>query len=102
MRHSVCVAKILLKNVRDYPIKTEKSNRRCVMPDCSLIKTCIFFNDKMADIPSTAEIFKNLYCKNDFDDCARMIVVKALGREKVPADLFPNQSAKALEIVKNG
>jgi hypothetical protein len=56
----------------------------------------------MADMPSTAEIFKTIYCKGEFGNCARMIIVKALGREKVPADLFPNQAAKALDIVKNG
>lgn len=71
------------------------------MAECDLTKTCIFFNDKMADMPSTAEIFKNIYCKGDFENCARMMIVKNLGREKVPADLFPNQSAKALDIIKN-
>lgn len=72
------------------------------MAECELIKTCIFFNDKMSNMPSTAEIFKTMYCKGEFDNCARLIIVKALGREKVPADLFPNQAAKALDIVKNG
>ncbi len=72
------------------------------MSECELIKTCIFFNDKMADMPSTAEIFKNLYCKGEFNNCARMIIVKALGRGNVPPDLFPNQAEKALEIVKKG
>ncbi|GAM09026.1 hypothetical protein OR1_01300 [Geobacter sp. OR-1] len=69
------------------------------MSECELIKTCIFFNDKMADMPSTAEIFKNLYCKGEFNNCARMIIVKALGRGNVPPDLFPNQAEKALEII---
>jgi hypothetical protein len=72
------------------------------MAECELIKGCIFFNDKMAEMPSTAEIFKTIYCKGEFNNCARMIVVKSLGREKVPLDLFPNQAAKALEIVKKG
>ena len=72
------------------------------MAECELSKTCIFFNDKMAGMPSTAEIFKNLYCKGESQNCARMIVVKALGREKVPADLFPNQAEKAVAIVKAG
>lgn len=70
------------------------------MKECELTGTCIFFNDKMADMPSTAEIFKTLYCKNDFENCARMMVVKALGREHVPTDLFPNQSAKACDLIK--
>lgn len=69
------------------------------MPNCDLISTCIFFNDNMADMPSTAEIFKNIYCKGDPDHCARMMVVKGLGREKVPSSLFPNQTDEALEII---
>lgn len=72
------------------------------MADCELTKTCIFFNDKMANMPSTAEIFKTMYCRGEYDNCARLIVVKALGREKVPTDLFPSQAAKALDILKNG
>jgi hypothetical protein len=71
------------------------------MPDCELIKTCIFFNDKMADIPATAEIFKTIYCRGEFNNCARLIIVKALGREKVPLDMYPNQAEKAFDIIKN-
>lgn len=61
------------------------------MSDCELLKTCIFFNDKMANIPSTVEIFKIKYCRGDNTECARYMVFKALGRERVPQDLFPNQ-----------
>lgn len=71
------------------------------MPECELTKTCIFFNDKMADMPSTAEIFKTLYCREDSSKCARMMIVKTIGREHVPADLFPNQAPKASELIKN-
>lgn len=69
------------------------------MAECKLIRTCIFFNDKMANMPSTAEIFKTLFCKGEYDNCARLIVVNAVGREKVPADLFPNQKEKVAEII---
>jgi hypothetical protein len=72
------------------------------MAECDLINTCIFFNDKMANTPSTAEIFKTLYCRGDSEKCARMMVVKAAGREKVPADLFPNQADRVAGIVGKG
>jgi len=68
--------------------------------ECELTHTCIFFNDKMADIPSTAEIFKTIYCREDSSKCARMMVVRALGREKVPKDLFPNQANKAADLIR--
>jgi hypothetical protein len=72
------------------------------MSECELINGCIFFNDKMANRPGTADLLKSIYCKGEPDNCARMIVVKALGRSKVPADLFPNQAALAVEIIKKG
>ncbi len=67
--------------------------------DCQLLATCAFFNDRMADMPSTAERFKQIYCRGDFDSCARYTIVKAIGREKVPADLFPNQQDRAKAII---
>ncbi len=72
------------------------------MADCDLIGGCIFFNDKMRNMPATAEILKNKYCRDNSSPCARYMVFKALGRERVPADLFPQQQDKAENIIKNG
>ena len=69
------------------------------MSDCELLKTCIFFNDKMASLPSTVEIFKLKYCRGDNSECARFRVYTALGREHVPVDLFPNQAAIADKVI---
>jgi len=54
----------------------------------------------MANMPSTADMLKQMYCQKDFDKCARYMVVKAIGREKVPLDLFPNQTEKATTIIQ--
>ena len=72
------------------------------MAECELIQKCIFFNNKMKDMPATADIIKNKFCKNDFISCARYRVAKSLGREKVPADLFPQQAEKADKIIDEG
>ncbi|MDD2366793.1 MAG: hypothetical protein PHN84_11570 [Desulfuromonadaceae bacterium] len=69
------------------------------MSDCNLTSTCPFFNDRMSNKPATAELIKSMYCKDDFNNCARMVVAKALGRDKVPVDLLPSQAQRALEIV---
>ncbi len=69
------------------------------MADCEMIAKCIFFNDKMANKPGTANLLKSKYCKGAFAECARYQVCKALGREKVPGDLFPNQADKARELL---
>ena len=70
------------------------------MARCELIEKCIFFNDKMQGMPSTAATYKKIYCEQDFEKCARFMVAKALGREKVPEDLFPNQKDRAENIIK--
>ncbi len=69
------------------------------MPECALLPTCLFFNEKMKDMPSLANVMKETYCKGDNSNCARYMVFMALGREKVPSVLFPNQVEKAKEII---
>ena len=69
------------------------------MADCELLATCIFFNDKMVDYPAAAAHMKKTYCLASPESCARMIIVKALGRPHVPTDLFPNQVDRAKKIV---
>ena len=71
------------------------------MQECELLAGCIFFNDKMSNMPSMADIYKERYCKKDNSGCARYMVFQALGKEKVPPDLFPNQREKAEEILRN-
>ncbi len=72
------------------------------MADCELLEKCIFFLDKMENMPATAEIYKDQYCRENNLDCARFMVFKALGREKVPLNLFPNMKDKAQEIIVAG
>jgi len=70
------------------------------MANCELIETCIFFNDQMPNMPSTAAVYKKIYCEQDFQNCARFMIFKAIGRESVPKDLFPNQKERAETIIK--
>lgn len=72
------------------------------MADCELIQGCIFFNDKMQNMPATAELLKKKYCKDSYSTCARFMIFKAMGRPAVPQDLFPQQTDKAEEIIKAG
>ena len=57
---------------------------------------------KMSNKPGTAEMIKKKYCKGDNSDCARFMVFEALGRQKVPSDLFPSQTDRAREIIAAG
>jgi len=67
--------------------------------ECPSLKVCPFFNHKMKDMPSAAELLKDRYCRGNYLNCARYMVASKLGKEKVPADLFPGQIDRAKEII---
>lgn len=72
-----------------------------MMAKCKLIVGCPFFNDKMKNMPAISSIYKKNYCQEDNSNCARFIVYQALGSEKVPSDLFPNQQERAEIILES-
>ncbi|WAM33035.1 hypothetical protein [Caldicellulosiruptor morganii] len=74
------------------------------MSECPNLKTCPFFNDKMSNMPAIANIYKRRYCLGEGvgnEGCARWIVYSKLGKEYIPADLFPNQIERAEQILKS-
>jgi hypothetical protein len=71
------------------------------MNECVCLPKCIFFNDKMADMPVTAERTKNHFCLENSAECARFMVFSALGRELVPSDLFPQNVERAKVLIKS-
>jgi hypothetical protein len=72
------------------------------MAQCERLSGCPFFNDKMTGMPQTTESFKEKYCRNRYSACARYMVLKALGAERVPIDLYPNMRGRAKEIIAKG
>jgi uncharacterized membrane protein YkvA (DUF1232 family) len=72
------------------------------MAECECLPRCPFFNDKMTNMPIMADMTKKAYCMQDPSQCARYIVAAKLGREAVPADLFPNQCDRAGRILEKG
>jgi len=64
------------------------------MEYCERLSSCPFYNEKLKDLPAMAEGFKKMYCFNIKPNCARYILLKALGPEKVPVELFPNEIEK--------
>lgn len=69
------------------------------MADCEFLTLCPFFNDKMEDMPSAADMMKKLYCKWNYSQCARYMVAAACGRDKIPADMFPRDTSRAKIIL---
>ena len=71
------------------------------MIDCELLAGCIFYNAKISVVPITAKRMKREYCKGDNSTCARYRVFKALGRENVPENLFPNDTDLANKMLSS-
>ncbi|MBN1801725.1 MAG: hypothetical protein JW891_09485 [Candidatus Lokiarchaeota archaeon] len=71
------------------------------MVECKYIANCPFFNNKMSNMPKTATLFKERYCKADNSRCARLMVSKNLGKEMGPSDLFPNQIERAYNLINS-
>jgi hypothetical protein len=69
------------------------------MSECICLPKCLFFNDKMANMPVMAEHMKQRFCLGNNNECARYKVFTTLGRDKVPENLFPNNYDRALEII---
>jgi hypothetical protein len=62
-----------------------------IMKKCAIINGCPFFNDQVPRMHTAGERedMKRKFCCGGSSQCARYIVAKALGLEKVPANLFP-------------
>ena len=67
------------------------------MAECEKLQACPFFNDRMANMPKTTKLAKQIYCFGDKMQCARYQVSKA-GIE-VPPDLFPHDREGAEQIL---
>jgi hypothetical protein len=69
------------------------------MADCECLAGCLFFNNKMKDNGGIGSMFKQKYCLGDNADCARYMVFKKFGKQRVPVNLYPNMVDRALEIL---
>lgn len=69
------------------------------MRKCVCLSGCLFFNDKMENMPSMAEMYKQKYCLENNSQCARYMVFEKKGKDRVPKNLFPNQVERAKEML---
>ena len=69
------------------------------MADCEILNTCPFFNDQMSEMPAMSNIIKKRYCRGSNTLCARHMVFRVIGRDQIPADLYPSQVERADKIL---
>jgi hypothetical protein len=71
------------------------------MDSCKLLEGCLFFHEKMNNMPTVTDMLKRLYCLWNYKQCARYMVAEKFGKDQVPQDLFPNDITKAKIILTN-
>jgi hypothetical protein len=67
--------------------------------DCELLEGCLFFNDKLKNLPKASDMMKKMYCKWHYAKCARYKIAIAMGKSAVPKDLFPGDHNRSSEIL---
>ena len=68
------------------------------MKDCELLPKCLYFNDKLKNMPVASEMVKKMYCRWHFEECARYRVAMSPAPENVPDDLFPPDTEQAQRV----
>lgn len=67
---------------------------------CIKINCCSFYNHKNSIEHGIGLIFKKKYCNDNYELCARYKVMKEVGEEYVPANLYPNMMDLAVGIIE--
>jgi hypothetical protein len=66
---------------------------------CEILACCQFFNDKMKELPKSAEYIKNKVCLGNYESCARFRIYKEFGGEHIPFDLYPDDNYEEVKKV---
>jgi len=66
--------------------------------ECERLAKCPFFADKLPKMPNLAAIMKEKYCLGEKASCARYQIAGA--GLPVPPDLFPDENARASQIIQ--
>jgi len=70
------------------------------MAECRIAKSCPLYRSQANNQPAAVSNWlKTHYCRGNFAMCARHTIHEAIGQEFIPADLFPNEQARAYQIV---
>lgn len=70
------------------------------MAGCERLEKCPIVNDAASASTADFEKIKTKYCYNNYSECARFMVLTAVGGDFVPNDLLPVQVEKAKEIIE--
>ena len=66
---------------------------------CDLLKTCQFFTSNDAG-SKAVDLLKEVYCLDNYQACARHMLITTIGSEYVPPSLYPNQTHLVPSIIR--
>ena len=69
--------------------------------ECEFMRDCLFFNDKMEQMPVESRVYKRIYCHDNYNNCARHMIARKLGMHNTPPLLFPNNRSAAAGIISS-
>lgn len=72
------------------------------MSCCERMEKCKYFNERLKELEAVQEMWKKNYCRADKTQCARYMVLQALGLDKVPNNLVPTQIDRAKSLISDG
>lgn len=72
------------------------------MPACPHIKQCALLSRTLAQMPTLAGVYRQLYCTEAWRLCARHVVLEHLGAQRVPPSLFPFEDDRAELLLRLG
>jgi len=70
------------------------------MTGCERLTKCPIVNDSTGGAASTSEKIKQSYCNTNYSECARYMVLHAVGGDFIPNGLQPHEAAKAEVIIE--
>ncbi|MHB1341258.1 MAG: hypothetical protein ACYCX5_05785 [Coriobacteriia bacterium] len=62
---------------------------------CDFTSYCPVFTSTLAQAPHISLRYRQHYCLGEWKACARWALASAVGSERVPVDLLPNQHERA-------
>jgi hypothetical protein len=67
---------------------------------CDYCTQCTILTENGKEMPKLASLFKERYCTDQFDQCARYQVARSVGLNGVPELMLPSQVEWAQQIIK--
>lgn len=67
---------------------------------CELLSCCQFFNNKMKDMPKTAEYIRNNVCRGEYESCTRYRIYKEFGGDHIPFSLHSDDNEEVKKVIQ--